>query len=222
MSRSVPRIAAALIVLSGLPGFGAVHFYSDRASWTQAVQNHQQVSLAGIAPAGGFLDFSTSAGATVAGLTFVAPTADLSGFNLAVVDPGFNPAVYNWGDGPVLRGSPPVGQTVKLAFGLMKLGLPSGSSAVGLDFMALNGKAQLFVFQLSTGQRFTIKSAAYPQPAFFGFTSDAAVSELDLGSSDQPLIANLSLGQAILPVVGNSRESGERRGKGAQPIIPGR
>src|SRR5437879_1187859 len=104
-----------------LPAFGTVHFYTDRGAWTQAVQNLASVSLSGVAPAGGIADFSDSTGTTVAAVTFTAPAADLGGFNMAVVDPAFNPSVYDWGDGPVVRGSAPIGKGANLAYGLMRI-----------------------------------------------------------------------------------------------------
>jgi hypothetical protein len=194
------RTTAALCVFFVLPAFGAVHFYSDRGAWTQAVQNLTPVPLSGIAPAAGIADFSNSTGTTVAGVTLTAPTADLSAFSMAVVDPAFNSAVYDWGDGPVVRGSAPIGKKASFAYGMMRVVLPSGITAAGLDFMAVSGNVELFIFQLSTGDRFPIKSTANPQPAFFGFICDTPVSELDLASASQPLISNISIGQAIGPV----------------------
>jgi hypothetical protein len=202
MPGKIFRTTAVLFVFCGLPGFAAVHFYSDRGSWTTAVQNLSSVPLSGIAPAGGVADFSNSTGTTVAGVTFTAPAADLSAFSLAVVDPAFNPAVYDWGDGPVLRGSAPIGngKQANLAYGLMRIALPSGITAGSLDYMAASGNAEFFIFQLSTGDRFTIKSAASPQPSFFGFVCDTPVADIRLASSSQPLVSNISIGQTNGPV----------------------
>ena len=205
-------IAAVLLGISAVPAHATVHFFSDRNAWLQAVQNITPVPLDGIAPAGGVADFSNSTGTSVAGVTFTGPTPDLANFNLAVVDPAVNPAVYDWGDGPVLRGSSPVGKERSFAYGLMRIALPSGTTAAGLDYMAVSGNVEFFIFQLSTGDRFTIKSTANPQPAFFGFICDSAVADIRLASSGQPLLGKISIAQAILPVARSNapRDESER------------
>jgi len=193
-----------------------VHFYTDKGSWTQAVQNLAAVPLTGIAPAGGLADFSSSTGASVAGVTFIGPTADLNNFSMAVVDPAFNNGVYNWGDGPVLRGSSPVRKANNLAYGLVRMVLPAGISAGGMDYMAVSGVPENFIFQLSTGDTFRAKSAASPQPSFFGFVCDSPVAEVRLASSSQPLVGNISIGQANGPVAKLTPHEDPSRGAAVQ------
>jgi hypothetical protein len=191
MQHQYSTIAAILLGSLAVPAHGAVHFFTDRSSWTQAVQNPTSVPASGIAPAGGVADFSGPSGMSVAGVTLIGPSADLSGFDFAVVDPAFKPDLYDWGAGPVFRGSQPVGKQHNLAYGLIRIVLPSGVTAAGFDYMAISGKAESFIFQVSSGDTQRVKSSAKPQSTFFGFTSDTPVSEIRIASSAQPLIANV-------------------------------
>jgi hypothetical protein len=190
--RSFLLCGLSLLVFSATTAHGGVVTYVDRTAWLAAVQNAQNITFEGIAAAAQAADFSTSAGLTIAGVQFTGAKGDGSTFEMAVVDPAFNPAVYDWLSGAVLRGSHSVTFGIAIALGAIRMDLPQGTTAAGFDYMDVSGVPDNATFLFSTGDRFTGNTATKPTRAFFGFVSTAPIAWLAVGDNTQPMIDNFA------------------------------
>jgi len=166
--------------------------YTDRSAFEASVHNLQTLDFEGLAPTGGFADYSTSTGLTLSGVNFV---GTYSGGNLLfVVDPLFSPPDYDWGSGAVLLGpSPMYGDAGIIAT------LPAGITAVGADLMTDIPYGSSFQITLSTGNTYLVPTDPYPDRAFAGFTSDVPIASLEFTTIDSswPELDNFTFGTAV-------------------------
>src|SRR5215471_4171288 len=76
--------------------------YTDPAAWLAASTGVTTITFEGLAPSGGFTDYSTSSGLTQSGVQFVGMNG--LGYSLQVVDANFVSPYFNFNSGAMLRG----------------------------------------------------------------------------------------------------------------------
>jgi hypothetical protein len=160
--------------------FAAVTTYTDRAAWEAATSGVTNVDFEGLAPSSGFTDYG-STGLTVGDATFTG-----SDNYLFVVDAGFSPGFYDWGSGAVLLGN---------QFGTITVNLAGGKTAIGSDIMSILNYASPFSITLSNGDVFAASTNNHPDRAFFGITSDVAITSITFSATDgYPELDNFAYG----------------------------
>jgi cell wall-associated NlpC family hydrolase len=193
-------LAAALFLLGAPLVQAAVSMFVSRAAWLGESINVTTISFSGIAPTGGYSDFtvrgqlSDPRALQISGVKFI----DITSFNspnaLWVIDPLNNPSLYDWGSGAVLQGP----GTTHFANG-SNLGVyfPSGVTSVGLDLMTVapfGGNVQIYLS--GPGDVVHIQTNNYPTPTFVGFTSPVPIDHISLSAPGNPLIDNFAFGSA--------------------------
>jgi hypothetical protein len=180
--------------------------FSDRASWRSVSSGLGAIAFEGLAPAGGFNLYDTSAGLTLSGVSFtgLTPRAGVAGPTtpyLRVVDPAFFPPFYDWGSGAVLHGPPwtsgPLGEggpgsRIRVTFS-------SPVTSAGFDVMSFLEYASPFKVVVATtrgSSEFMVETASHPVRTFAGFTSDTPIVSMDFyGLNGFPVLDEVESGQ---------------------------
>jgi hypothetical protein len=191
----VPSLCLIIMAMSRTTGAQAgsdATLYTNRIAFNIAATNIQTINFEGIAPPNGIVSFYGS-GLTLDGVLFNASNPSRPGFyNISVVDPGFGFGIYDTGSGAVL--------TVQPGDSILEITFPSGVTAVGLDIITRGRDAPAPVtFMLSTGDVFTVPSLSFPNHQFVGFTSNVAISSIQItaGSGTGIDYDNFVFGQVI-------------------------
>jgi hypothetical protein len=200
---------------------GSVILFSNKATWLAATAVSGTIDFEGIAPAGGTSDFSTAAGLTLGGVTFLGQIQSLdcsingctpfsSGHQLFVSAPGGFDGL-DWGSGGFLVGPQSFFSVVSPGFGTAQDGtltvqFPSGTNAIAFDLMSLGSIGSTPTIPhicLSTGDCFDIATPTYPGHKFVGFTSsvplDSAVLTIPEGipTTSEIFLDNVERGTSI-------------------------
>jgi hypothetical protein len=173
-------LAMSTILVSTAQVEAAVTTYQSRAAFLGVVTPTADITFEGIAP---IKKTRVINGWTLSGVTF----SNASGF-LAVVDPGYAPAYYNWGSGANLVGYYYGEPTVAT--------LPPSTYAVGADVMvaefSAGGMPYAFTATITLADSSTvalpINTLARPNRAFVGFTSDQPIVAIDFRTPDDSAI----------------------------------
>lgn len=168
-------LALLLVVAICAPAIAVPTAYSDRPTFLAAVQSTQTITFEAenLTPSG-FTYYG--GGLTSSGVLFTGPA-----FNyLYVADGNAVSPAYDWGSGASLL----FGSTNES--GQLEIDLPSGTSAVGLDFMVQadelpqTGVAAPFTFTVNGTDVFNGVSLLRPNRAFFGVTSDVDITNITI------------------------------------------
>lgn len=200
----------------------SITFYTDKTAFTSATTTKSTIDFEGIAPAGGFSDFSTAAGLTLGGVTFVGPRTSVSipnppvhDFSLGVVDSASLPILTDFGTGAMLQASGSYQSgTFSGVTGSLEIMLPVATTAFGLDLATIgivsgvvlpNNIADLDI-SINGGTPFNIQTLIRPNLAFAGFISTDPIKSISITAStiqthapEQPFrifADNLILGRA--------------------------
>jgi hypothetical protein len=197
--KTLPIITA--LILSCLAPFApaAVVTFGDRVPFTLATTNIQTIDFEGIAsPSNPFVSVNTAAGFTTAGVNFGGRSTQNGSYYLYVADQTAVSPDYDWGSGDSLLFE---------SRGHLIATLPTGITALGFDFMAeddagSNTAGTSFTFTLSSGEVFTSLSLVRPNRAFFGVSSDQAITSIRIETTHEvrpplPIIDNFSFGQTV-------------------------
>jgi hypothetical protein len=198
------RTALAVVLLSAATASSVAAqpatVYTDRASWEAAATGVTTVGFEGIAAPNSVQFYWTAGhpGITLSGVHFAGTFDGGIGFYMAVVDPGYF-VEYNWNSGATLQG--PSKSTALGAGGpnaRLRITLPSGTTAFGIDLMTYALSGVPVSLTLSTGETFTQNTLVRPAWAFLGVTSDVEIAYVDVTTthaSAYPNIDNVSVGQ---------------------------
>jgi hypothetical protein len=179
--------ALGLMCLSSVSrdAHAAIITYNDRTTFNSNSTGRTDIAFE-TAPAGGTTYYGATTGTTFGTVAF-------TGSNLYTIDAANTSGQFNYNSGDSLYMAVPGG--------VVNVMLPSNVTAVGFDFMSsYNGGVGTFQFTIN-GQNFNGTSLAYPNRAFFGFTSDTAITSLSYQSTSNniSLIDNFSFGTRVVP-----------------------
>jgi len=193
-------LVAALFLLGAPLVQAAVSMFVNRAAWLGESINVTTINFSGIAPTGGYSDFtvrgqlSDPRALQISGVKFIDNTSFNSPNALWVVDPLYNPSLYDWGSGASLQGP----GTTQFANGSnLEVDFPSGVTSVGLDLMTVTpfaGNVQIYLS--GPGDVVHIQTNNYPSSTFVGFTSPVPIDHISLSAPGNPLIDNFAFGSA--------------------------
>jgi hypothetical protein len=172
--------------------------YSDPLSWTAATSpGYQTVTFEGLTPPGTVTNYYSATGVTSDGVEFIGYTyAGVS--DIQVIDTS-SVSWYNDGTGDALlqgMGRPSSGSPLPY----VNIVLPVNVTALGLDLWTASSPAMSYGITVA-GNQYTVPTVAGNTVAFWGITSDTAISSIQLtvpsstpSSGTEALLDNFSFG----------------------------
>jgi hypothetical protein len=170
-------ITATVIIALGVVGPASADLvvYSDPAQFAAASTNMTGIDFENLAPSGRFSYYGDPGTLAIGGVTFTTNS------------PLFVQNNNAYGTGAFLSAQQSDPEIVNIV-------LPSGITAVGSDYFS----AYSTTVTLSSGQSFVIPGGTYPDLGFFGFTTDTAVSSIQLTVAGNGIdLDNFTFGQAV-------------------------
>ena len=124
---------------------------------------------------------------------------------LFTIDPSYDPVFnsYSWGSGRVLAGPDGAHDPVNDVYsGHILVTLSPGVTAIGVDLMTFDPFADSVDILFANGDSFSVPTLDNPNRAFFGYTSDSAISSIGFRSHNPSFLNmdNFSFGDANPPV----------------------
>jgi hypothetical protein len=192
------------------PGYSTtITTYSSLTSWQAATNaGYQTVAFTGLAPAGSSQTYSSANGVTADGVNFIGYNS--SGLSdIQVIDTSAF-SYYNWGTGDALiqnLSRPNAGSPLPY----VNIVLPANITALSLNLFSASPQALSYTITVA-GNQYTVPTFSQPTLAFWGITSSAPISSIQLtlagttyngGSSE--LLDNFSFGaedMAVAPEAG--------------------
>ncbi len=172
--------------------------YGDPTSWAAATTpGYQTVTFTGLAPSGGVTDYYGATGVTNSGVEFI-------GYSSTGVSNGqvIDTSAFSWyndgsGDALLETMSP---STTYAPLPYINIVLPANITALGVDLWTASSPAMSYSITVA-GNQYTVPTLSGSTEAFWGITSDTAISSLQLdvpastsSSGTQGLLDNFSFG----------------------------
>ncbi len=156
--------------------------FNDWGSFQTQTTGLTTINFEGLVASGKSVDYSAT-GLSLKGVNFTG-----SNNYLYVIDPAYDPALYQWNSGAMVFG---------LHQGTITATLPSGITALGSDLMSSGSFASPFIVGLSTGETFSLNSLTRPNRQFIGFTTDTPITSISFyATRGYPLLDNFRFGTA--------------------------
>jgi hypothetical protein len=182
--------------------------YSNLASWEAASSGQQEITFAGLAPAGSETTYNTSTGVTQNGVEFIGYTATPGSYDIVVLDTTASQwsQFYNYGTGDALDlnlDRPNAGS----ALPYIQISLPTPVTAFGMDLFTASPSALSYTITVA-GTPYTVPTNAASgtppsTPVFWGVTSDTGISTITLtlqgttfNGSSQAFLGDFQFGAA--------------------------
>lgn len=184
------RIAIAILSMTIAANATVLQTFTDQTTFTNATSGISAVNFAAAVVG----NYYNAAGVTVSGVTFVGfdgVVSSVQQYSLAVLSPG---AHVPWGT-QVLRGGNGSLNGSYIQFNLL------GATAVAMR-LASFWEGNPVKVTLSTGESYTVNTPNVAPAAFWGFTSDAAVTFVRISTINQsgsPVLVDLQYGTANAP-----------------------
>lgn len=181
---------------------GIISTFSDRSAWQAATTGRTDIDFSALGlGAGGYTNYSDSAGLTISGVTFTGYDSGNNAYFLYALNPdsGWD---ENFGTGTLLKG-PFWYQSSGITTTYLQVVLPASVTSLGLDLgtiMPRTASLRILVDGVYTGSPLATASNSLN---FFGVTADAPISQLriyvDSGSLTvtQALLDNFSYGTLL-------------------------
>ena len=172
----IPRVIA-LGSLAAFASHASIVTYSDRTLWLGQVTG-VTTAVFEDAPAGGAINYQTSAGLTTAAMQFIGYTMTPPTYGMTMVKASGSQPWYNWGSGGLLRS-----ESKDAAFlPYIHINMPVGGvTAWGVELMTGGPTPQLSVTVQIPGETpIAVQTAANPSRVFFGFVSTTPVLSVDV------------------------------------------
>lgn len=186
--------AGALLLNLCVPSFAAqITYINDRAGWTAATNLTSTITFN--TANGSYTPPAAGGTSLVNSLTIESILIqNLLGATVqffSINDSAFQTPYNNWGSGVVLRGT----DSNATQGSTFKITLPGGITSFGIDLM-LGAPANFTVKVNGTTLGSTVPTFTSPSRAFFGVTSDTALSTIEFVSplNNSPFLDNLSYG----------------------------
>jgi hypothetical protein len=192
MNRNLRILSIGMALLAGAalsgPAGATLIQYSTLASFQAATTTPVVETFSGIAQPGNYTLVDST---TLNGISY-------SGGYAFVVDAQYNAVNYDWGTGAVLELN---------AVGTETLSFATPVTAFGALFGSINPTAFSINASIpgnsNAGAQVTLKTNAYPNWAFFGWTSDTPFSSVTIaGTESSPILDNVTLAVAAVPEPG--------------------
>lgn len=205
--RTLGVLLAAVAISAGAnPARAAYVVYTDRASFNAATILTATLDFEEVTDEP-FSRYDTPAGLTLSGVNFqgildVPGPHDIfssTGY-LFTVDPSYDPIFnsYSWGSGRVLAGPDGAHDPVNDVYsGHILVTLSPGVTAIGVDLMTFDPFADSVDILFANGDSFSVPTLDNPNRAFFGYTSDSAISSITFRSHNPSFLNmdNFSFGE---------------------------
>jgi hypothetical protein len=183
-------VAVTILAFLAVPASATVLVQNTRAEWEAQALDIFTIDFEGLATPSSPGNYSTSAGLTLTGVTFVGDNLDGTYF-LRTYDSATG-GTYNWASGDYILGS---GWGVKY----ITVSLPSNVMAVAADVMT-NAPGNNVTVTLSVGGSHVVHTFANPTHAFIGFTSDIPIEWIRFSAANSyTVIDNFSFGTLATP-----------------------
>lgn len=207
------------LITAAISSASVLQTFTTRASWEAATQaGFTTVDFENLSLPMGYLSYSTSAGLTTGGLSFVGVQGDTwSPYYLWAAIPGaLDPDFAN--SGALLKG--PEYRAGGAAY--LSVTVPTGVTSFGLDLMSYNPTAQNFVIQLDgVNIGVVITTLAQPARQFFGFTADAPITNVRIFLDGSPNTSAATAGRFDNFVYGAAGAPGGGGGGGGEEAPEG-
>jgi hypothetical protein len=187
------------LALALVPAYSTtITTYSTSTSWQSATSaGFQTVTFEGLAAAGSDTPYTSPTGVTADGVDFIGYSSSGSS-DIQVVDTSAFPW-YNWGTNDALLQSlnrPNSGSPLPY----ISIVLPANVTSLGMDLFTTNNQAMSFTITVA-GNQYTVPTFSQPTLAFWGITSSAPITSLQLtlqgstfNSASEELLDNFSFG----------------------------
>jgi hypothetical protein len=195
---SILVLGSALAVASAYAT--TITTYNDPTAWQNATAaGYQTVTFEGLTNPGGATTYNSATGLTASGVEFIGYTS--SGVSDGtVIDTSAFPW-FNDGSGDAfLQGTDRPNAASPLPY--INIVLPANVTSLGMDLFTTSPQALNYTVTVA-GNTYTVPTFSQPTEAFFGITSDTAISSLQLtlagttfNSGSQALLDNFSFGGA--------------------------
>lgn len=200
--RRLGLLAVALLLCSFPAQSATITVYDDPVAFDAAAMSLLAINFEGLAPNNSFQNYANPAGLTTDQVNFAAAgTGPFGAGNVTVLGAGYaasQSAVYNTGTGAILIYTPPN----QPGTAYLDITLPSGITAVGTDFWAVQPYVttmQVTVSAGGTSSTFPVSTVTRPTSTFFGVTSDTAITSLQFhfpAGQVGVILDNFTLGEA--------------------------
>jgi len=191
------------LTLALVPAYATtITTYGDPTSWaTATTPGYQTVTFTGLAPSGGVTNYYSATGVTNSGVEFIGYSST-GGSDVQVIDTSAF-SWYNDGSGDaLLETMSPATTGAPLPY--INIVLPANITALGLDLWTASSPAMSYSITVA-GNQYTVPTLAGNTEAFWGITSDTAISSLQLTvpaatsvSGTEGLLDNFSFGASDL------------------------
>lgn len=172
--------------------------YNNSAAWQAATSaGYQTVTFEGLTPSGTATTYNSPSGVTADGVEFIGYNSSGSS-DIQVVDTSAF-SWYNWGTGDALLQNldrPNAGSPLPY----VNIVLPANVTSLGLDLFTTSPQALSYTITVA-GNQYTVPTSTQPTLAFWGITSSAPITSLQLtlagttyNSSSNELLDNFSFG----------------------------
>lgn len=174
-------LSILVVLLAIAPAFGSVvAVYSDRASWESSLggATFDLITFDDVLAG----DYSTSAGLTVDGISILGLNGASYDLSVGNFCPG--PSVYCWNSGALAYQSS-TGET-------MVITPPGTVRATGFDLMT-GSTAYVVTVDVSSGggTEYYVPTFTSPARAFFGITTDSAITSIQISGPGLRLVDNI-------------------------------
>src|SRR5262245_8717597 len=189
---SWPIAVIGLFTMGSVPGcYATITSFTDRPSWTAASSNITTIDFNNLTAQAGFPFSSTL---TTGGVTFASFFNGFASNDIVIKNN------ENWGTGNYLLG-PHQDSAGNYTF---KITFPGSVTSFGTDIMYSGSYESTLLVTLSAGGNLTTTTTLpnHTGPAFFGFTTDTAISYVAFkptyisGTENRLIIDNVSFGDA--------------------------
>jgi hypothetical protein len=165
----------AIFMLALVPAYSTtITTYGSLTNWQAATSSYQTIDFEGLTPAGTITPYAAGVSPTGTGVQFIGMSGSTS---IQVVDTSAF-SWYNDGTGDALmedmsrpNGSSPVPY--------IHIVLPAAATALGMDLFTASPPGLSYTITVA-GTQYTVATNPQPNTAFWGFTSDTAITSIDL------------------------------------------
>jgi len=197
-------IGFAGFALALVPAYGTtITTYNNPATWQAATTTgYQTVTFEGLTPANTSTPYNSATGVTASGVDFIGYNS-AGASDVQVVDTSGEFTWYNWGTGDALiQGLDRPNSSSPLPY--INILLPANITSLGLDLFTTSPQALSYTITVA-GNQYTVPTFTQPTLAFWGITSDTAITSVQLtlagttfNGSSNALLDNFSFGASDL------------------------
>jgi hypothetical protein len=188
----------ALLMLALVPAYSTtITTYGTLTNWQAATTSYQTIDFEGLTPPNTSTPYPSGVSPTGTGVQFTGISGSTS---IQVIDTNLSPW-YNFGTNDALMedmNRPNSGSPLPY----IHIVLPAAITALGMDLFSVSPAGDSFTITVA-GSQYTVATNPNPNTAFWGITSDTAITSVDLtlqgttyNGSSHALLDNFRFGSA--------------------------